>query len=60
MDEERIVKGDCAAPEELKKIRKQNKRKQIIQLDAFQKSEGIQYQPKGYHSNAKRLLFFSP
>ena len=38
-----------------KKAQKQNKRKQIIQHDAFQKNEGIQYQPQGFHSNSEHL-----
>ena len=55
MDKERIVKGNYAAREERKKARKQKKRKEIIQHDAFQKNEGIQYQPQGFRSNSKRL-----
>ena len=55
MDKERIVNGDYAAREERKKARKQKKRKQIIQHDAFQKNDGIQYQPQGFHSDSKRL-----
>ena len=60
MDKERIVKGDYAGWEERKKAQKQNKRKQIIQHDAFQKNEGIQYQPQGFHSNSKCLWLFCP
>ena len=42
--------------ERKEKTRKQKKkRKQIIQHNAFQKNEGIQYQPQGFHSNSKRL-----
>ena len=55
MDKERIVKGDYAVWKERKKAQKQKKRKQIIQHDAVQKNEGIQYQPQGFHSNSELL-----
>ena len=52
MGKDKIVKEDYAAREERKH---ENKRKQIIQHHAFQKNEGIQYQPHGFHSNSKCL-----
>ena len=36
-----------------KKKRKLKKRSQIIQHDSFQKSEGVHYQPEGFHTNSK-------
>ena len=52
MDKERIIKGNYAAREERKKARKLRKRNSVVQQDAFQKNEGIQYQPQGFHSNS--------
>ena len=53
MDKERISKGDYAVQEDRKKQWKLKKRSRVVQHDAFQKSEGVHYQPQGFHTNSK-------
>ena len=52
MDKERI-KGNYEVREDRKKQRKLKKRYRVVQHDAFQKSEGVRYQPQGFHTNSK-------
>ena len=52
MNKEHISKGDYA----LRKGEKQQKLKkrfQVVQHDAFQKSEGVHYQLQCFHTNSK-------
>lgn len=50
-------KGDCAVRDTWKDKRKLKKRPKIKNQGAFQKSEGIQYQPQGFHANYKNSFF---
>ena len=45
--------GDYAIKQDRKKQRKLKKISQIVQHDAFRKSEDVHCQPQGFHGNLK-------
>lgn len=57
MDKQKMRKGDCVVRDTWKDKRKLKKRSKIKNQGAFQKSEGIQYQPQGFHANYKNSFF---
>lgn len=52
-----MKKGDYAVRNTRKVKHKLNKWSEIKKPDAFQKLEGIQYQPQGFHTNSKILKY---
>lgn len=52
MNKEHISKGDYAVRKG-KKQQKLKKRFQVVQHYAFQKSEGVHYQPQDFHTKSR-------
>ena len=51
---QRIESGEYSVREETKAKRRKRKNREVKRQDAFQKNEGVQYQPQGFHPNEKK------